>query len=120
MLLPSVAADEYSIQFNVPADLPSGQYTLRIYNGSGGAAGWRLAGEARIIRPVTIPPAVFSVLEPYGPEAVREMRKSVNKYIQPPDRTDGIMGALKKAKDNGGGTVYFPAGATRSKATGNS
>ena len=46
----------------------------------------------------------------YGPDAVRQMRGTLVKYMQPLDRTEGIQAALKKAKEHGGGVVYFPAG----------
>lgn len=53
---------------------------------------------------------MFSVLETEGPNAAKEMRESLMKYRQPIDRTAGIQAALKKAKEKGGGVVYFPAG----------
>ncbi|MDB5329352.1 MAG: hypothetical protein JWP03_503 [Phycisphaerales bacterium] len=108
--LQPTAADEFCLRFNVPADLKPGAYTLRVHNGSGGDAAWRTAGKMRIEPAPVLPPATFSVLEMYGPDAARKMRDTLIKYSQPIDRTEGILAALKKAKENGGGTVFFPAG----------
>jgi hypothetical protein len=86
-------------------------YEVEVHNGAGGASGWRSAGSIQIIPKPEPPAGTFSVLEIYGPHAADEMRqKTLVKYNQPLDRTDGILAALKKAKDNGGGVVYFPAG----------
>ena len=56
------------------------------------------------------PTKVFNVLEIYGNDAAAQMRKTLNKYSPGPDRTAGIKAALRKAQNNGGGVVYFPAG----------
>jgi hypothetical protein len=94
----------------LPRDLPLGRYSVHVSNGSGGSGAWTGAGSITIIAPPVIPAAVFNVLASYGPDAATQMRNSLVKYIQPIDRTEGILSALKKAKENGGGTVYFPAG----------
>ena len=107
--LPSPVGDDYSIGLKLPADLKTGAYTIQIHNGAGGNSTWRQAGKLRIIDAPKVG-ETFDVLETYGPNAVAEMRKSLIKYNQPIDRTDGILAALKKAKENGGGIVYFPAG----------
>lgn len=108
--LPSVAADSYALKFDLPASLKTGSYTVRVHNGSGGSAAWRVAGTVTVIAAPVVPAEVFSVLDFYGADAVKQMRKSLVKYTQPIDRTEGILAALKKAKENGGGVVYFPAG----------
>lgn len=110
IVLKPVTSNGYTTRFDLPRDTPTGRYTLRIHNGSGGAAGWRVAGTVDVIAPVVVPAEVFSVLETYGPDAVRQMRTTLIKYNQPIDRTEGILAALKKAKENNGGTVFFPAG----------
>ncbi|MFI5380467.1 MAG: hypothetical protein ACHRHE_14305 [Tepidisphaerales bacterium] len=108
--LKPVAADGYCIRMEQAKDLKPGSYTVQVHNGFGGNAAWRQAGKVQV-KPVPVVPAdVFSVLEIYGPDAVRQMRASLVKYTQPLDRTEGILAALKKAKDNGGGIVYFPGG----------
>ena len=109
MVHPSEASG-FSLRMIVPQGLASGRYTVRVHNGSGGAAAWRTAGPIEIIPPHAIPAAIFNVLDSYGPDATAQMRNSLVKYNPPLDRTKGILAALKKAQDHGGGTVYFPAG----------
>ena len=108
--LQPTAADEYALRMEVPASMAAGKYQIRIHNGAGGSAAWRDAGTIQILAAHSDPAGVFSVLDIYGPDAVKEMRKSLVKYSQPLDRTEGIQAALAKAKANGGGVVYFPAG----------
>ena len=109
-LLQPVAADGYCLRLNLPADLKTGRYAICVHNGFGGDAAWRLAGTIEVVPPIAWPKKVFSVLEPYGPNAEAEMRKTLVKYQAIPDRTAGIQAALKKAKANGGGIVFFPPG----------
>jgi hypothetical protein len=108
--LESVAADGYSLKFALPPEAKPGAYAVSVHNGLGGDAMWRLAGTIRIEAPPAWPTTVFSVLDFYGKEAEKDMRKTLVKYSNVKDRTEGIQAALKKAKDNGGGVVYFPAG----------
>ena len=106
-------ADGFALRFDLPNDpavLKPGPYTVRVHNGCGGDAGWRAVGTLRIAPSPAASPTVFSVLETYGPDAVAQMRRTLIKYDQPLDRTEGIHAALKKAEANGGGVVYFPAG----------
>jgi hypothetical protein len=110
VILRPVTADNYSMRVDIPAGLATGRYTVKVSNGSGGADADRAIGYVNIIPAPVVSPATFSVLEIYGPDAVKEMRKSLVKYTQPLDRTEGILAALKKARENGGGTVFFPAG----------
>lgn len=109
-LRPAAGSDDYGLRFDVPPAVPPGKYAVRVHNGRGGPAAWRLAGTVAIAPAPTVPAAVYSVLESYGPDAVKAMRKTLVKYNQPADRTAGILAALKKATDSGGGVVYFPAG----------
>jgi len=108
--LESAAADGYSLRFDLPADLEPGLYEVNVSNGPKGEAGWRKAGTVRIAPPPAWPTTVFSVLDFYGKDAEKEARKTLIKYGQVPDRTEGIQAALEKARKNGGGIVYFPAG----------
>ena len=110
VLLHPLSADDYAMRVDVPRSLAPGKYMIRIHNGAGGTAGWREAGTVEIQALREPGTKVFSVLDSYGPDAVKEMRKSLIKYTQPVDRTEGIQAALAKAKANGGGVVYFPAG----------
>ncbi len=103
-------ADDYSLRFDLPHDLKPQEYGIAVHNGSGGGAAWRNVGKIQINAAPAPVDKVFNVLETYGPDAVRDMRNTLSKYVQPPDRTEGIHAALKKAKENGGGIVYFPAG----------
>ena len=114
-MLQSTAADGFSAQFELPRDLALGEYTV-LAHGRGGVAAWASAGKLQIVAPPAQPTTVFSVLETYGPDAAKQMRGSLNKYVEPIDRTEGILAALKKAKANGGGVVYFPAGRYAVKA----
>jgi hypothetical protein len=102
--------DGYSLTCAVPGDLTPGPYKVQVHNGLGGDAAWREAGTIRIETPPAWPTNVFSVLESRGGDAEKEMRKSLVKYRDVKDHTEGIHAALKKAKENGGGVVYFPAG----------
>jgi hypothetical protein len=108
--LKASAADCYALRFDLPGDLAVGTYKVQIHNGQGGAAAWRPAGNVRIEMALPWPRTQFSVLDFYGKDAVRDMRKTLLKYAAVPDRTEGIQAALKKAKENGGGVVFFPAG----------
>lgn len=108
--LQTASADDYSLRFDLPRDLKPREYAIAVHNGSGGSAGWREAGKILIEAPAAPIERVFNVLDFYGPDAVREMRSTLSKYVQPPDRTEGIHAALKKAKESGGGIIYFPAG----------
>ena len=103
-------ADGWSLRCPVPADLLPGRYTVRLHSGQGGAGAWCEAGDLTVTAPAPWPTNVYSVLEASGPDAARDMRRSLVKYGQPVERTEGVLAALAKAKANGGGTVYFPAG----------
>ena len=110
LVLRPAAADGFCLRFDLPATLPTGPYTVRVHNGSGGNAAWRTAGKLRIEAAPVIPEKTFSVLDFYGPDAEQKMRDTLVKYNQPLDRSEGIQAALKKAKDHGGGIIYFPPG----------
>jgi hypothetical protein len=108
--LTPASADCYALRFTLPEDLKPGRYTIHVHHGLGGPAAWRSAGTIAVEPKPNWPADVFSVLELYGPDAAVEMRKTLIKYAPIPDRSEGVQAALKKAKENGGGVVYFPAG----------
>lgn len=109
-LLVPARSDGYSLKFGIPRNQSPGKYLLDINNGISPTAGWQDAGSI-VIEPAPVwPTNVFSVVESMGAAAEKEMRKSLVKYRDVKDCTAGIQAALKKAKDNGGGIVYFPAG----------
>ncbi|MCX5684426.1 MAG: glycosyl hydrolase family 28-related protein, partial [Planctomycetota bacterium] len=110
LALESAAADGYSLRFALPPEAVPGDYAVSVHNGLGGDAAWRPAGTIRIEAPPAWPATVFSVLDFYGKDAEKDMRKSLVKYNNVKDRTEGIQAALAKAKASGGGVVYFPAG----------
>jgi len=103
-------ADAFAASFEIPSDLAPGVYQAAMHNGLGGEAAWRELPAIRIDPPVQWPQEVFSVLDFYGPEAVQEAIKSRQRYAPFMDRMEGVRAALAKAKENGGGIVYFPAG----------
>ncbi len=103
-------ADAFAASFEIPSGLAPGSYTAAMHNGLGGDAGWRDVPAVRIDPPVAWPQEVFSVLDFYGPKAVGEAIKSRQRYQPFMDRMEGVRAALGKAKANGGGIVYFPAG----------
>lgn len=101
---------DVSLSYELPDDVAPGTYNVLVSNGEGGAAGWRDAGSVTIESEAPWPEKVFSVLDHYGPDEPRKMRETLAKYRPAPDRTEGLQAALKKAKENGGGVVFFPAG----------
>ena len=106
--LEATNADCYSLCFALPQSLPAGTCNVQVHNGLAGAEPW--LGEIIIQSPPAWPTNVFSVVESLGKDAEKEMRKSLVKYRDVKDGTAGIEAALKQAKENGGGVVYFPAG----------
>lgn len=109
LTLTAELADGWSLRCAVPADLVPGTYQVRVHNGHGGQAAWAETS-LTVVAPAPWPTGVYNVLATYGATAVADMRKSLVKYGQPLDRTDGLAAALAKAKSAGGGIVYFPAG----------
>ncbi|HEY3322407.1 MAG TPA: hypothetical protein VGP72_18235 [Planctomycetota bacterium] len=103
-------ADGWSLNCKVPASVAPGSYALRIHNGQGGVQAWCNAGTATIAAPAPWPATVYNVLESCGPDAAKDMRRSLLKYGQPIERTKEVQAALAKAKAAGGGVVFFPAG----------
>lgn len=110
MVLKAEAADGWSVRCPVPSNLKPGEYAVRVHSGQGGNGAWCEAGKVAVASFDAWPTNVYSVLETSGPASVREMRRTLLKYGQPVDRTEGVSAALAKAKANGGGVVCFPAG----------
>ena len=104
-----------SLRLDIPANLKPDTYTVYLSNGFGGKRAWHRAGVVTIEPTTAWPDQVFNVLDGYGQDAMPQMRKTLGKYSPVPDRTEGIRAALKKAKDNGGGIVYFPAATISSR-----
>ena len=106
----NVDSDGFSVRFRIPDAMKLGSYKVSFHNGYGGPAGWRPAGSITIAAPLAWPTDKFSVLDVYGKDAEAKSRESLGKFRPVPDRTEGIRAALDKARKNGGGIVYFPAG----------
>ncbi len=109
-VLKAEAADGWAVRCSVPSDLVPGDYTVHLHSGQGGSGAWGEACAVTVTAPAPWPTNSYSVLAPSGPDAVRQMRRTLLKYGQPVDRTEGVSAALAKAKASGGGVVYFPAG----------
>jgi hypothetical protein len=83
---------EYCLHVSLPEELEKGDWEVWVHNGFGGAFGWQQAATARVGVPPKWPCDVFRV-EGGDQRAIET--------------------AVAKAKENGGGTVYFPAGIYR-------
>lgn len=89
----------YSVSVQMPADIPNGEYEIYIYNGYGGDTAWSVPISFTVGNsPWNIPDRVFNVLDYGASTAVTG------------NDTPGIIAALDAAAQNGGGTVYLPAG----------
>jgi hypothetical protein len=93
----ATGGDLWEARFALPADLPTGQYTLSVDNGLGGADTRASAGTIRIERPAPPPAAVFDV-KSFG-------AKGDGKADDTRALSDAIAAAGKE-----GGTVYLPRG----------
>ncbi len=110
IVLDAAGGDCYAARLALPGNLKPATYAVSVHNGFGGGAAWRKAGTLLLETPAPWPTKMFNVLDAYGKDAVPQMGKTLNKYSPVPDRTAGIQAALNKAKENGGGVVFFPAG----------
>lgn len=79
-------ADGYSLAIDLPSSLAPGSYRVSVHNGFGDRHGWRSAGDIRIAQAEPWPKDVFDA------------------------KTLCLASALAKARQNGGGVVYFPRG----------
>ena len=109
-VLGATSPDGFSLRVALPNDLPPADYTVFAHNGLGGSAGWSQAGTIKIKAVEKWPDTVFDVMDFYGKDKEKEIQKAIRKGTPAPDRTEAVQAALKKAKDNGGGVVFFPAG----------
>jgi len=91
--------DVWSIDAALPNDLPEGDYTLAVSNGSGGRDGWREAGAVMVRKPRF----------PWKPDrfVVTDFGAIPNDGL---DDTLALQAALAQAATNGGGIVYLPRG----------
>ncbi len=85
------AANGWSLNVPLPADLPRGDHEVFVHNGWGGPAGWRRAGRLSVVAPVTQPPTMILV-------------------ANTGDTDKAIHEALEKAAKSGGGIVFLPRG----------
>lgn len=90
--------DEYALQAALPPDLPAGEYEVFAHNGHGGDTAWSLPVTITVSAPSPWPQTVFNVRE-LG--AAGDGRR---------DDTEAVQTALRRAKQAGGGVVYFPRG----------
>jgi hypothetical protein len=93
--------DKYSITARVPMSLAAGAYQIWVHNGYGGPDGWGGGLVLNIKAPSAWPPAIFNVMD-FGARGDNVT-----------DDSGALRGALNAADRNGGGVVYFPAGAYR-------
>ena len=109
-LIEAACADGYSLRVRLPDDIPAAEYTVYAHNGFGGNFGWARAGTIRIHAADKWPETIFNVMDFYGKDKDKEIQRTVRRGSPAVDRTEAIQAALKKAQDNGGGVVFFPAG----------
>ncbi len=110
LALPVEAADDWSLRVRIPPEIPAGSYLIRLHNGQGGPFAWSPLVPATIAAAAPWPTTVYNILESSGPDAVRDMRRTLVKYGKPVEHTAEVLAALAKAKAGGGGIVYLPAG----------
>ena len=91
-------SDAYSARIALPPDLPHGDYSVSLHNGCGGAAAWSEPLRIHVAARQPWPSTVFDVTK-FG--AVGNGSK---------DDTPAVQASLAKAKEAGGGVVYFPRG----------
>jgi hypothetical protein len=94
----SKSASMWEAKFSVPEDLKQGQYNAFLHNGRGDGKAWAKVGGFEIKIAEKWPGKIFNVKE-FG--AVGNDTNNDSK---------AILAAIKSAKDNGGGIVYFPRG----------
>jgi Pectate lyase superfamily protein len=80
------AADCYNLSCKIPEPISDGDYTIYVHNGLGGGHAWKSAGAIKIRTPKPWSAEVYNV------------------------KQLGFATALAKAKQSGGGTIYFPRG----------
>jgi len=88
----------YELRWQVPADLPEGDYDLWLHNGAGGEFGFGGPLPLSVRRPAAPTTALFDVTK-HGAKGSGEA-----------DDTAALEQAVQAAAKAGGGTVYFPPG----------
>jgi hypothetical protein len=89
------ASNPYSLEGQLPDDLPPGTYRVYAHNGTGGIYGWSEAMTFEVVEPLKLSETVFRV-DDYLPAAKDNDREA-------------ILMAVEAAVGNGGGTVQFAA-----------
>jgi hypothetical protein len=94
------AFDDFSVDVNIPASIPLGKYDLYYHNGAGGKTAWSAPIPVEVVSPSANKwdTKSFNVKD-YGAKG-----DGVN------DETSAFQSAIASAKQQGGGTVYVPAG----------
>lgn len=101
VLSPEAQDAPYALSVRLPEDIPEGEYELSLHSGYGDDGCWAAPRGIRIRASFLkgIPRRVFNVRD-YGAKGVGAFHND----------TAGILAALSAARENGGGTVYFPHG----------
>lgn len=94
------AFDDFSVNVNIPANTPSGNYDLYYHNGSGGKTAWSAPLQVVVVSPLVNKwdKKIFNVKD-YGAKG-----DGVN------DETTAFQAAIAAVRQEGGGTIYVPAG----------
>ena len=101
VLSPEAQDAPYALSVRLPEDIPEGEYELSLHSGYGDDGCWAAPRGIRMRASFLkgIPRRVFNVRD-YGAKGVGAFHND----------TAGILAALSAARENGGGTVYFPHG----------
>lgn len=98
VVLEASEASCWSLVARLPGDLPAGKYQVWVHHGCGGEAGWSEAQEFLVEESRPWPDKLFNVRE-LGAKGDGEE-----------DDTFAVQAALDKARQNGGGVIFFPRG----------
>ena len=109
-MLEATGVDGYSMQAKLPDDMRLAEYSVMVHNGQGGSGAWTRAGSFKIGAGTKWPETRYDVMDFYGANKEKELQRTIRRGSVAVDRTEAIQAALKKAQENGGGVVYFPAG----------
>lgn len=84
--IPLDYAHQFDLKALLPASVIAGNYDVWLHNGAGGKMTWQLCGKLTVMKREVWPSTVFNV------------------------KILGFETALKRAKDNNGGIIFFPPG----------